>query len=209
MPISPLQAATDVLDRAEALLAAAIAVADPIVSDDMRRFATAQGVAALDTYLHWAIADAPLENMPAALKKLEVSFDDLVTLSEAVVANRAKIKPKVRARHVLERVVLTKTFQSKRSVEDAMLMLGRRNAFEKIATKITPHQAKSDIEERLGRIVRRRNQVVHEGDLQRQSRPQRIKRESVDPIVIQDDLVWMRSFVDAIDVVLNPPLATP
>lgn len=209
MPISPLQASTDVFDRAEALLAAADTITDSMVSDDMRRFASAQGVAALDTYLHWAVAKAPLDNMPSALKKLEVSFDDLVTLSEAMVANRAKIKPKVRARHVLERVILTKTFQSKRAVEDAMQMLGRRNAFEKISTKIDPHQTKSEIEERLGRIVHRRNQVVHEGDLQRQSRPQRVKRESVDAISIQNDLVWLRSFVIAIDDVLKPATTAP
>lgn len=203
MPISPLQAAIDVYDRAEALLAAADAVTDPLVSDDMRRFASAQGVAALDTYLHWAVARAPLENMPVTLKKLEVSFDDLVTLSEAMVADRAKTRPKVRVRHVLERVILTKTFQSKRAVEDAMQMLGRRNAFEKISTKIVPHQTKIDIGERLDRIVRRRNQIVHEGDLQRQSRPQQIKRESVDASTIQDDLVWLRSFVVAINDVLK------
>src|SRR5690349_993747 len=68
MPLSPIQAAVDVLGRADQLLAAAGSIADPLVADDMRRFALAQGVAALDTYLHWAIADAPLEEMPSALK---------------------------------------------------------------------------------------------------------------------------------------------
>lgn len=52
--LSPIQAAYDVLNRAESLLVAEGEVSAPLVSEDMCRFALAQGVAALDTYLHWA-----------------------------------------------------------------------------------------------------------------------------------------------------------
>ena len=97
-----------------------------------------------DTYLHWAIADAPLSDMPNTLKSLEIPFNDLITLSEAVVANREKIRPKVRARRVLERVTLTMTFQSSSGVEKAMLMLGIRNAFKRISGHIQPQQAPAE-----------------------------------------------------------------
>ena len=96
MPISPLQAATDVMDRTDALLNHASTTADRLVADDIRRSAIALGVASLDTYLHWALADTPLDQIPSALKGLEVPFGDLVELSEAMVQNRAKIGPKVR-----------------------------------------------------------------------------------------------------------------
>lgn len=203
MPLSPIQAAVDVLDRADRLLAAAGSVTDPLVADDMRRFALAQGVAALDTYLHWAIADVPLTGMSTALKNLEIPFEDLITLSEAVVADREKIRPKVRARHVLERVTLTMTFQSSRTVERAMLMLGVRNAFAKIADHIQPQQAPAEVKARLDRIVHRRNQIVHEGDLQRQSRPQNIKREVAAGGKTADDLAWIRSLVAGVDAALS------
>lgn len=203
MPISPLQASTDVIDRADALLGHASGVSDPVVSDDIRRSALAQGVAALDTYLHWAIADTPLEKLPSALKALDVPFGDLVDLSEAMVKDRKKIRPKVRARGVLERVILKLTFQSSRGVESGMQMLGVRNPFNKISVEIVPSQAPQDIKDRLNRIVHRRNQVVHEGDLQRQSRPQRIKREAAEAAAIQADLDWLRTLVAAIDKVLR------
>ncbi len=188
MPISPLQAATDVLDRADALLTSASAAPDPLVADDTRRSAIALGVAALDTFIHWALADVPLKQMPSALKALDVPFGDLVDLSEAMVKNRSKIRPKVRARGVLERVIQRLTFQSSRGVEDAMLMLGKRKAFNKISIEISPPQAATDIRARLNRIVHRRNQAVHEGDLQRQSRPQQIRREPTNHAAIQADL---------------------
>ncbi|MBY3989559.1 hypothetical protein HQO84_25545 [Rhodococcus fascians] len=202
MPISPIQAATDVMDRADALLAHAANAGNPLVADDTRRSAIALGVAALDTYLHWALADVPLEQMPSALKRLDVPFGDLVDLSEAMVQNRAKIRPKVRARGVLERAILTRTFQSSRGVEDAMLMIGKRSAFQKISIEIAPTSSPSDIKDRLNRIVYRRNQVVHEGDLQRQSRPQQIKRQPTEGVAIQADLDWLRALIAAIDKVL-------
>lgn len=201
--LSPIQAAIDVLDRADRLLVAADTVTDPLVADDMRRFALAQGVAALDTYLHWAIADAPLSDMPNTLKSLEIPFNDLITLSEAVVANREKIRPKVRARRVLERVTLTMTFQSSSGVEKAMLMLGIRNAFKRISGHIQPQQAPAEVKERLNRIIHRRNQIVHEGDLQRQSRPQNIKREVAQKDKIADDLAWIKTLVAAVDTALS------
>lgn len=203
MTLTPTQAATDVLDRADQILATARTVADPLVADDLKRHALAQGVAALDTYLHWAVNDAPLEEMPNALSRLDVPFSELVALSEAMVADRDRIRPKVRVRGVLERLILKKTFQSVRGVEAAMQMLGVNGAFTKISEEIQPHQPKADIEERLTRIVHRRNQVVHEGDLQRQSRPQSIKRERVDNDSVEDDLVWLRLFLMAIDTVLS------
>ena len=126
--------------------------------------------------------------MPSALKALDVPFGDLVDLSEAMVKNRSKIRPKVRARGVLERVIQRLTFQSSRGVEDAMLMLGKRKAFNKISIEISPPQAATDIRARLNRIVHRRNQAVHEGDLQRQSRPQQIRREPTNHAAIQADL---------------------
>ena len=86
MPIRPIQAANDVFARAERLASHATRVKDPLIADDMRRSALALGVAALDTYLHWAIADAPLGGtLPTALANLEVPFGDMVDLSEEVV----------------------------------------------------------------------------------------------------------------------------
>lgn len=191
------------MDRADALLAHASTTTDPLVADDTRRAAIALGVAALDTYLHWALADTPLERMPSALKAIDVPFGDLVDLSEAVVKDRAKIRPKVRARGILERALLKLTFQSSRGVEEAMLMLGKRKAFFKISNEIQPPQGAQDVRDTLNRIVHRRNQIVHEGDLQRQSRPQQIKREPAVTATIQADLHWLRALIDAIDKVLT------
>lgn len=80
------------------------------LADDLRRFALAQGVAALDTYVRWVIADVPLTDMAIPLKSLEVPHLKLISLGWAVVANRERTKPRVRARHALERAILTVTF---------------------------------------------------------------------------------------------------
>lgn len=203
MTISPMQAADDVFCRAEGLVRASTAVADPLVAEDMLRSALAFSVAALDTYLHWAIADAPLSGtLPSALASLDVPLIDMISLSEAVVANRQRIRPKVRVRNTIERVILGHTFQSPKGVGDALLMLGKRNAFTKISGTISPAQTAQEIKDRLGKIVRRRNQVVHEGDMQRQSRPQHVRREPVARLEVEADIAWLRTLVSAIDALL-------
>ena len=83
-----------------------------------------------------------------------------------------------------------------------MLLLGVRNAFEKISKEIAPHQQAADLKATLNRIVMRRNQVVHEGDLQRRSRPQVINRERVNADSIKADIAWLRTLIEAIDKVL-------
>ncbi|MFT3715662.1 MAG: hypothetical protein QM774_06865 [Gordonia sp. (in: high G+C Gram-positive bacteria)] len=80
------------------------------------------------------------------------------------------------------------TFQSSRGVERGMRLLDVRNPFAKVEAHFTPPQSKSELQQRLDRIVHRRNQIVHEGDLQRQSGPRHIKREPVDKAKVADDL---------------------
>lgn len=56
------------------------------------------------------IRRSALEKLPAALKALYVAFGDLVDLSEAMMKDRTKIKPKVRAKGELERAIRKLTF---------------------------------------------------------------------------------------------------
>lgn len=204
MTISAMQAADDVFSRAEVLVQTSVSIADLLVAGDLLRSTLAFSVAALETYLHWAIADTPLaaSTLPSALGGLDVPLADMVALSEAVVADRQSIRPKARVRNTLERVILEHTFQSPKGVADALLMLGKRNAFAKISSAIRPAQTAQEIQVRLGGIVRRRNQIVHEGDLQRQSRPQNLRREPVQLAAVQSDIAWLRTFVHAIDAIL-------
>ena len=89
MAVTPLHAALDVLDRAEALLKL-----DPgtetvsLVEYDIRRQALAMGVAALDTWMHWAIRRVDLNDLSKRLAALEVPFSALVEMGQKSVEAR-------------------------------------------------------------------------------------------------------------------------
>lgn len=204
MPATPKQAAQDVLDRAQALLALDQPPTPLAVREDLRRQSLAMGVAAVDTYLHWAVRRSDLDTLSSKLTKVDVSFGELLEMGDASVEARRKGKndrPRVRARNALNERILTMTFQSARQVEDALSMAGVTKMWAGIGAAFLPHTPPKDIKVRLNQIVHHRNRIVHEGGLRRLVRPQAVSREPIERAAVADDLDWIQSFVDALSIV--------
>ena len=56
-----------------------------------------------------------------------------------------------------------------------------------------------DIKNRLNPLVHRRNQIAHEGDILRSSRPRQLKFNDLDPRQVSLDVDWMASVIAAIE----------
>lgn len=149
--------------------------------------AIVMAVAALDTYLHRRVYQsiAPGQELPAALGKLGITFVELADLANASLEARRKNppvqdRPWVRVRNTLNDRLLKITFQSHQDVADALAMVGVKQGWAKIAAAIpaggvTP----AFLQHELDAIVRRRNQVVHEGDFTQLYRPRTLRRNAV------------------------------
>lgn len=165
----------------------------------------AMGVASVDTYVHWVVRRVDLgEGLPTALHKLPVEFGDLVSLANDMVEARRigqAVRPQVRARNVMNDVLLTKTFQSADAVKTGLEMAGVHDVWTKLAAAITPPESKAAIIGRLGTLAHRRNRIVHEGDLKRQIRPRSIARDDLSAADVRAELDWIRRFVAALAVV--------
>lgn len=204
MPATPRDAAQDVLDRAIALLSLDQAPAVNLVRQDVRRASLAMGVAAIDTYLHWAVRKTPLGNLPTKLAKLTVTFGELIEMGDRSVdarQNNVNDRPRVRARNVLNEKLLTMTFQTERQVEDALSMAGVTAIWSSIENAFAPHEPAPAIKDRLNRIAHHRNRIVHEGDLRRLVRPQQITRVPIERASVDEDLTWIQRFIDALAIV--------
>ncbi|MFI1718280.1 hypothetical protein [Streptomyces litmocidini] len=201
MPVTPLDAATDVMSRARGLLTLDVASTPQILREDLRRAALAFGVASLDTYMHWAIRTTALDGpLPKKLAELEVPFGDMLAIArDAVTARQDDVnhRPTVKARNALGKALVTQTFQSPRSIERGLQMLGKTNVWSRLASQLPPATA-VDLKERLGNIAYRRNKIVHEGDLTRLQRPQKIKYEQITAAQVADDLDWLEAFIKAL-----------
>jgi hypothetical protein len=205
MAVTSLQAAVDVLDRADALLKLDSAPVPDLTRQDTRRLAWAMGSAAIDTYLHWRVRRSIPKSgpLPKNLRNLEVPFEALVKMGrDSIKARRNGLnnKPLVTAQNVLHERILRDTYQSSRGVETALQMCGISDCWGKLASALG--ESKKEVIDHLNALARRRNSIVHEGDIQRRSKPQSVSRQPLERADIDVELAWVRRFVDAMDAIV-------
>ncbi|GAA1785458.1 hypothetical protein [Agromyces lapidis] len=200
MPVTPHMAATDVLDRADQLLTLDAPSLATGLRTDVRRLAWAMGVASIDTYLHWLVRSVDLDStLPRDLSKLDVPFEALVEMGRSSVQARREgraDRPMIRARNALHKRILQDTYQSARKVEQALSLAGVPRMWASLGTEMGEPAA--DIKAHLNSLAVRRNAVVHEGDIERQSRPRAIRRQELSAPDVRAELDWARRFVDAL-----------
>lgn len=167
------------------------------------------GVVAVDAYMHWAVlrrlsAVRGRGELPKALQKLDVSFNDLALLADATVEARrlhVSSRPWVQAKNAVQKRLLRMTFQGSGELGEAMAMVGIKAGWTTTAEAM--RLPTEEVMTRLDRIVARRNQIVHEGDLARQSRPQRVTLNPMRRTDVEDDLDFLERVLDALHGVMN------
>lgn len=206
MPFTPSEAGIHALARAVELLDASrkTKVIAPSVRADLRRLSVVMAVAALDTYMHRLIVARAYthEQLPALLAKLDVPFERLLLQADVTkdAARRKphKSRPRVSVKRQLRDRLLRETFQRYEDVGRALKMAGCRGNWQSIGQKLDPPLSPEQIKERLDRIVRRRNQIVHEGDYRRLDRPRNARRNSITRAEAAADILFIAALIEAI-----------
>lgn len=166
-------------------------------------------VAALDTYMHRLIVERAFthEELPGGLAGLEIGFDKLLAQADATgVAARSKprnSRPRVGVKKVLRERLLRETFQNAEAVSKALGMAGRTKAWPSIAKGMADPLPHKDAKTRLDEIVRRRNQIVHEGDYLRKERPRGPERNRMTLKQARSDIDFIEELIDAIHAVVS------
>jgi RiboL-PSP-HEPN len=213
MPFLPKQAASSCLRRAGRFLDLADLKKLPIgrVQNDLRRMALVMAVAAIDSYMHGIVMRRVADvrrgsDLPKALARLEMPFSEFANLADASInAQRAghRTRPWVQVKAALQKRLLKETFQSYDQVAIAFAIAGIEKAWSKVASKLATRA--EDIKDRLGGLVLRRNQIVHEGDLQRASRPRKLRFNEIEGSSVRSDIDWVNSLIDAMEKVVTNP----
>ncbi|QPN32544.1 HEPN domain-containing protein [Diaphorobacter sp. JS3051] len=215
MPFHPINAANACVHRARRLLAfAENQLPDPQIRGDLRRSALVLAVTAVDSYMHWLVyrrisAVRREGDLPKVLAKLDIPFSDFASLADATLRARQEdhnLRPWVQVKNAVQRRLLTETFQSYDQVGTALSLAGIEKGWSKTANALGIKQG--DIKTRLNQLVHRRNQIVHEGDIKRSSRPQKLQYNDVGQAEVSADVDWIEQLVAAIEQVVatgNPP----
>jgi hypothetical protein len=166
-------------------------------------------VAAIDTYMHWLVINRLsavrfTSELPKSLARTTIPFSDLAELADSTIdAQREErnIRPWVQVKNSIQSQILQKTFQSFEQVSDAFSMAGIEKPWRKISTEAG--QPTSAIKTKLNRVVHRRNQIVHEGDIRRGSRPRNIQLNEISLRYAQSQVDWMDHLIAAMQRVVD------
>jgi len=130
MPISPLDFAKDLLERAEKIASHAGTPSREIwsVESDMLRSAWVLVGASIDTYFHERVRGSLVSRpMTGAAKKYALQLGPVEDLIDLFLKDRTKSRPRVALNNILHGTLLRDTFQGSPNVERAFNLLGSRS----------------------------------------------------------------------------------
>lgn len=174
---------------------------------ELLRSAIVCGVSAMDRYFHDTILDnalgllrRPEADVPRKFREIKLTLADAEAAVSHALRDRAsgrQLRPRNTLKARLSDSLHRQTFQSPGEIETAMSMLGLGNVWGHLAQHMTGNA--NAIKTRLSGIVRRRNQIVHEGDLVRAARPQNPSMHNVVSSTVRDDLDWLNMLVNNVN----------
>lgn len=179
--------------------------------EDLLRAAITFGVSAIDRYVHERIVKAFVTAFRAKeLTKHQREFQVPATLAIDIV-NRVNstrhagqpVRPANEIRKAVQQVLHKRPFQSWREIEYGFSLIGFKDLGKSLKT--THHMSPTDLEalkERLGKIVARRNQIVHEGDLPRHQRGGQVYAQEIRRLWVQESLDFLNEFASKLEAVI-------
>lgn len=210
MAFQPVKAAEACIRRSRRFLALAeTSLPDSKIKNDLRRSALVTVVTGIDSYMHWLVYKqlSALRNegdLPRSFAKLDVPFTELASLADSVIEARSRninSRPWVKVKNTMQQRLLKETFQSYDQVSAAFALAGIEKGWTRIAAEMGVQPA--EVKARLNGLVHRRNQIVHEADIARSSRPRRLSYNPIRQADVVADVDWIESLIKAIETVVN------
>lgn len=135
-------------------------------------------VSALDTYFHdkvkYRVGRSSLKNLPPALAKFEIPLGDLTKWDDA------KRKGNM-IRNWITRYLSTRPLQSPQAIADALKLASISALWDTIEPDTTQRKA---LLKQFDELVRRRNQIAHEGDREQSRRSgKKLRRITRDQLI--------------------------
>ena len=143
-------------------------------------------------------------DLPKALARVEIPFSEIASLADASIrAQRQErtSRPWVQVKSSLQERLLKQTFQNYNQVARALSIAGVENGWSKITQELG--ETVEQNQAWLNNLVHRRNQIVHEGDIKRASRPRRLQFNDIDQADAEQEVDWVESLINAIDIVVE------
>lgn len=172
--------------------------------EDLLRAAVTYGVSALDRYIHERVTKGFVAAYRSSkLTKQQKEFEMPVTLAIDIAKNvhaarrtNNNHRPANEIRKAVQTTLHKRPFQSWRELEYAFSLIGFKNLAKSIRDACNVQVADTDaMKAQLNKIVARRNQIVHEGDLSRHQRGGAVSTQEISRKWVVESLDFLDSFV--------------
>jgi hypothetical protein len=150
-------------------------------------------VSALDTYFHdkvkYKVGKYSLGNLPPALGKFEIPISDLTKWDSADRKGNV-------LRNWVTRYLSVRPLQSPSAIGEALKLAGITGVWDQIEPD---NEKKSAMLEKFNSLIKRRNQIAHEGDRE-QSRKSGKKLRPIDRAFVDDAIKFTRELVQRVEI---------
>lgn len=174
--------------------------------DDLLRAALVFTVSALDRYVHERVCKGIISayrNTDLLKEQEEFSISLQLAMNASRKVREAqrqgkKVRPANEFRIAVQEQLHQRPFQSWKDIEYAFKLIGVSG----IAGSIQSRNGFGDMDEykrELGRIVGRRNRIVHEGDIPRHQRGGRPQKEPITPEFVDKSMAFVEDFVTELE----------
>jgi hypothetical protein len=174
--------------------------------EELLRSALVVAVSALDRYVHERVVKKVVKalsgkDLNRSQRELAIPVSDALRIQSTfrkAMRNNPNVRPANEVRHILQESLHQRTFQSWSEIESAFELVGVNGLAGQI--QAARHAATiQPLKKQLGDIARRRNQIVHEGDLVRHRRGGQPKRHPVDRTYAKNSISFVQDLVDTLD----------
>lgn len=177
---------------------------------ELLRSAVVAAVSAMDRYFHdsvversWTLLRKKEEDVPNGLKRLELPILETKKALEKLKTAQTSRPGTLIKKAIQDKLHNEFTFQNPNRVEEAAQMLGVNNFWREVANYLPGTPANREIMDRLFKIVRRRNQIVHEADIIRKTRARKLTLRDITHADARQTIDWIKDFIEATDQVFD------
>lgn len=176
--------------------------------NDLLRASIVFGVSALDRYVHERVVKGLVPALRASLKTGQFTREQkefslpawkALEMLSRLRTNR-NARPANEIRKYAQEVLHKRTFQSWREIEEAFHLIGVNDFAGQVQTAYRTDNLNS-VKEKLSQIIKRRNYIVHEGDLVRHQRAGSVRRRRIERGEVEHSLDFLDDFVAKLDCI--------
>lgn len=176
---------------------------------ELLRSSIVSSVSSLDKYFHdktlnkcFTLLNGPEKDLPKKLKSFELPALQAFKATKSVRGN-PRARPGSQLKKAMQEKLHLSTFQNSHGVEECCALMGVGKFWTNVANELGGVWGAESAMKELEKICRRRNQIVHEADLERKISSKRYALREIERKTAQDSFEFIRSLVVAAEKVIE------